>query len=157
MLPFTNWADQLCSVTQETIISVIKKIKSTILNVNNDWISRHMAFFKSIKQITDTECALAMYFGSDIYITSWLNFGADFQWGIPGTDLDKNSLGGRPEFIRRGYGPSDGGIVFFPRRRQVAHQSEAPFEVLVRLADEDMDRVLREEGGLGSWADAVID
>ena len=149
-----NWK---CSVTRETIIPVITKIKSTILDVNNDWISRHMAFFKSIERITDTECALAMYFGSDIYVTSWLNFAADLCWNIPGTDLGKDSLAGRPEFIRRGYGPSDGGIIFLPRRRQLANEPEAPFEILVRLADEDMDRVLGEDGGLASWADLVVD
>ncbi|KAF1849789.1 trichothecene 3-O-acetyltransferas-like protein [Cucurbitaria berberidis CBS 394.84] len=144
-------------VTQDTILHVIRKIKDTILAVNDDWITRHLTFFKSIKQITDTECALALSFGSDIYITSWLNFGADLHWGIPGTDLDKNSLAGRPEFIRRSYGPGDGGMIFLPRRIQPAKDVEAPFEVLVRLAEEDMDRLLNEEGGLKSWADAVIE
>ncbi|KAL6703240.1 hypothetical protein ACN47E_010102 [Coniothyrium glycines] len=144
-------------VTQDTIINVIRKVKNTILDVNNDWISRHLNFFKSIEQITDTECALALTFGSDIYITSWLNFGADFQWGIPGTDLDDNSLAGRPEFIRRSYGPGDGGMIFLPRRRQLVNGVEAPFEILVRLADEDMQRVLQEEAGLSSWAEAIIE
>lgn len=147
----------LHSVTQNTILQVIKKIKETILDVNNDWISRHLTFFRTIERITDTECALALTFGSDIYITSWLNFGADLRWGIPGTDLDSGSLDGRPEFIRRSYGPGDGGMIFLPRRREPTNGTEAPFEVLVRLADEDMDRVLNEQGGLSSWADAVIE
>lgn len=150
-------ADKPRSVTQDTILHVIRKIKNTILDVNNDWITRHLTFFKSIKQITDTECALALTFGPDIYITSWLNFGADLHWGIPGTDLGETSLAGRPEFIRRSYGPGDGGMIFLPRRRQPANGVEAPFEVLVRLAEEDMGRVLNEEGGLKCWADAVIE
>lgn len=120
-------------------------------------MSRHLTFFKSIEHITDTEVALALTFGSDIYISSWLNFGADLHWGIPGTDLGKDSLAGRPEFIRRSYGPGDGGMIFLPRRRQIANEKEAPFEILVRLADEDMTRVLNEEGGLSCWADAVIE
>lgn len=132
-------------------------MKNTILDVNNDWISRHLTFFKSIEQITDTECALALTFGSDIYITSWLNFGADLCWGIPGTDNGKDSLAGRPEFIRRSYGPGDGGMIFLPRRRQPVDGAEAPFEILVRLAEEDMERVLSEEGGLSTWADAIIE
>ncbi|KAF2849025.1 trichothecene 3-O-acetyltransferas-like protein [Plenodomus tracheiphilus IPT5] len=152
-----NVTKVLCSVTQRTIIDVIRKIKSTILGVDNDWISRHLTFFKSIDRITDTECALALSFGADIYITSWLNFGADLRWGIPGTDLGEKSLNGRPEFIRRSYGPGDGGMIFLPRRRQPANDTEAPFEVLVRLAEEDMNRVLNEEGGLSSWADAAIE
>ena len=116
-----------------------------------------MAFFKSIERIRDTECALALRFGADIYITSWLDFAADLRWGIPGTDLDTRMLDGRPEFIRRLYNPSDGGIIFLPRRRKTVDGAEAPFEILVRLAQEDMDRILSEEGGLKDWADAVID
>ncbi|KAJ8109126.1 hypothetical protein OPT61_g7686 [Boeremia exigua] len=143
-------------VTDKTILHVIKKIKSTITGVNNDWIDRHFAFFKGIGKIEDTECALALKFGSDCYITSWLNFGADYCWGIPGTDLADGSLGGRPEFIRRAYGPGDGGIIFLPRRRHIANDVEAPFEILVRLAKEDMDRVLKEDGGLCSWSEAVV-
>jgi hypothetical protein len=150
-------ANNCCSVTPQTILHVIKKIKSTIGKVNNDWIAKQMAFFKSIQRIRDTECALALRFGPDIYITSWLNFAADLRWGIPGTDLGTTSLDGRPEFIRRLYNPSDGGMIFLPRRRKPVNGVEAPFEILVRLAQEDMDRVLNEESGLKSWADAVID
>ncbi|KZM24373.1 uncharacterized protein EKO05_0007154 [Ascochyta rabiei] len=143
-------------VTNTTILHVIRKIKNTIMSVNNDWIDRHFAFFKGLEEIKDTECALALKFGSDCYITSWLNFGADYRWGIPGTDLAEDSLGGRPEFIRRAYGPGDGGMIFLPRRRHVANDAEAPFEILVRLTEEDMDRVLEEDGGLCSWSEAVV-
>ncbi|KAF3036916.1 hypothetical protein E8E12_004258 [Didymella heteroderae] len=143
-------------VTDNTILHVIRKIKNTIISVNNDWIDRHFAFFKGLDKIEDTECALALKFGTDCYITSWLNFGADYSWGIPGTDLAESSLGGRPEFIRRAYGPGDGGMIFLPRRRHVANGAEAPFEILVRLTEEDMDRVLKEDGGLCSWSEAVV-
>jgi hypothetical protein len=150
-------ADNYHSVTMDTIIPVINTIKSTISNVNDGWISRHMTFFKSIERITDTEVALALTFGPDMYISSWLNFGADLSWGIPGTDVSKDSLAGRAEFIRRSYGPGDGGMIFLPRRRQPANDIEAPFEILVRLAEEDMIRLLDEKGGLKSWADAVVE
>ena len=140
-----------------TIVRAIKKIQSTSQSVDDDWVSRHLKFFKSIDHITDTEVSLALTFGSDLYISSWLNFGADISWGIPGTDQGKQSLAGRPEFIRRTYAPSDGGIIFLPRRRQPVNNAEAPFEILVRLAEEDMTRVLDEEGGLRSWADAVLE
>lgn len=149
--------DTQCSVTDSTIVHVIDKIKNTIAQVNDDWVTRHLTFFKSIKDIQDTECGLALVGGSDIYITSWLNFGADLRWGIPGTDCTPGGLEGRPEFVRRAYGPGDGGIIFLPRRRDLSQGKEAPFEILVRLADEDMQRVLNEEGGLSSWAEAVIE
>ena len=48
-------------------------------------------------------------------------------------------------------------MIFLPRRRQLVHEEEAPFEILVRLADEDMTRVLNEESGLSCWADAIIE
>lgn len=47
-------------------------------------------------------------------------------------------------------------MIFLPRRRHIANDAEAPFEILVRLTDEDMDRVLKEEGGLCSWSEAVV-
>ncbi|KAJ4294360.1 hypothetical protein N0V90_008050 [Kalmusia sp. IMI 367209] len=134
-------------VTEKTIVHTIKEVRDTISKVDNEWVSRHLGFFKAIDKITDTECGLAFRFGMDIYITSWMNFGADLQWGIPGTDLNAESLGGRPEFIRRSYGPSDGGMMIMPRRRHTANGEEAPYEVMVRLATVDMERLLAEEGG----------
>lgn len=47
-------------------------------------------------------------------------------------------------------------MIFLPRRRHVANDVEAPFEILVRLTKEDMDRVLKEDGGLCSWAESVV-
>lgn len=143
-------------VTEETIVRTVQEVRRTIAKVDNDWVSNHLGFFKSIGKITDTECGLAFKFGMDIYITSWMNFGADIQWGIPGTDLDEASLGGRPEFIRRSYGPSDGGMMIMPRRRHLANGEEAPYEVMVRLATVDMQRLLKEEGGLSTWAERII-
>ena len=47
-------------------------------------------------------------------------------------------------------------MIFLPRRRHLANGAEAPFEILVRLTEEDMDRVLNEDGGLCSWSKAVV-
>jgi hypothetical protein len=47
-------------------------------------------------------------------------------------------------------------MIFLPRRRHLANGTEAPFEILVRLTEEDMDRVLKEDGGLRSWSEAVV-
>ena len=48
-------------------------------------------------------------------------------------------------------------MTIMPRRRDVINGVDAPYEVVVRLATEDMERVLAEEGGLSSWAERVID
>lgn len=134
----------------------ISEIRRTIAKVDNEWVTKHIGFFKSIDQVKDTECALGFRFGMDIYITSWMNFGAELQWGIPGTDLDEGSLDGRVDFVRRSFGPSDGGMMIMPRRRALVKGEEAPYEVMVRLATVDMNRLLEEEGGLSSWAERVI-
>lgn len=152
-----SFTDMQCRVTKKTIVRVIQEIQRTISKVNNDWAENHMAFMQSIKHIKDTECALGFRFGWDIYITSWLNFGADLQWNIPGTDLNKDSLNGRADFIRRAYLPSDGGIMVMPRRRSKVNGVEAPYEVIVRLAEVDMNALLNEEGGLRDWAQNVIE
>jgi hypothetical protein len=119
-------------------------------------VLKHLGFFKSVHTITDTESGLGFRFGMDIYITSWMNFGADLQWGIPGTDLEEQSLGGRPEFIRRSYGVADGGMMIMPRRRHKTNGVEAPYEVMVRLAKVDMERLLQEKGGLSEWAERIL-
>jgi hypothetical protein len=119
-------------------------------------VQNHLAFFKSIEQIKDTECALGFRFGRDIYITSWMNFAADIQWNIPGTDLDASSLNGRADYIRRSYGPADGGMMIMPRRRSLVNGVEAPYEVMVRLAQVDMNALLDEEGGVRDWYERVI-
>jgi hypothetical protein len=119
-------------------------------------VQRHLGFFKSIEEITDNECALAFRFGFDIYLSSWMNFGADIKWGIPGTDLNARSLQGRPEIIRRTYGPSDGGIQIMPRSCELM-DGKAPYEVMVRLATVDMETLLNEKGGLASWAERIVE
>ncbi|KAF2278060.1 uncharacterized protein EI97DRAFT_282490 [Westerdykella ornata] len=139
-------------VTEELILSTAIHIKQTIQNVDNDWVQRHLAFFQSKTPISDTEPALRFRFGPDIYVTSWMNFGADIAWGIPGTASDA------PEFIRRTADfNSDGGIIILPRRRAIIDGHEAPYEILVRLAREDMNRLEAEEGGLRSWTERVIE
>ncbi|KAF9738531.1 hypothetical protein PMIN04_001010 [Paraphaeosphaeria minitans] len=143
-------------VTEETIVRTIKEIRRTIAKVDNDWVLNHIGFFKSVDTITDTELGLGFRFGMDIYITSWMNFGADLQWGIPGTDLEDQSLGGRPEFIRRSYGVADGGMMIMPRRRHQMNGHSAPYEVMVRLAKVDMEHLLQEKGGLSQWAERIL-
>ena len=134
----------------------VREIKRVINKVDNDWVLRHLSFFASIDEIKDTECALGFRFGLDMYITSWMNFGGDIEWGIPGTDLTASGLHGRPDYIRRTYGPSDGGMMVMPRRRHLVNGEDAPYEVMVRLATVDMERLLNEPDGLASWAERVI-
>jgi trichothecene 3-O-acetyltransferase len=128
------------------------EINRTISEVDNAWVLRNLAYFKDKECTRDTEPALGFRFGPDLYITSWLNFGADNIWNIPGTTSE------RPEYIRRATDRrSDGGVIILPRRRAVIDDQEAPYEILVRLASEDMQRLEEEEGGLCSWTERVVE
>jgi hypothetical protein len=140
------------SVTESTILSTALSINRTISQVDDAWVWRHLAFFKSRTPIKDTEPELKFRFGPDLYITSWMNFGADHIWNIPGT------ASGRPEYIRRtSERNADGGMTILPRRREIVDGKEAPYEMLVRLATEDMQRLEAEPSGLRSWAERVIE
>lgn len=137
-------------ITDKTILSTALEINRVIRLCENDWVLRHLAFFKAKTPIADTEPAIKFRFGPDIYITSWMNFGADHKWNIPGTTMEQ------PEFIRRPTNPSDGGIIILPRRRALVDGKEAPYEIMIRLATEDMQRLESEEGGLSSWAERIV-
>ena len=112
----------------------------------------HIAFFESINPITDTECALRFRFGLDMYISSWMNASAlEKAWDIPGT------TSAVPEFVRRVYSPSDGGMNIMPRKRTKVDGVEAPYEVIIRLATQDMETLIADDEGLRSWAENIID
>lgn len=139
------------SVTDKTIIPTIQHINNHISELDNAWVERQLAFLASLETITDTEKAVGFLFGPDVYMTSWLNFNAFAEFDIPGAGST------RAEFIRRTHSTVDGGIMILPRRREFIDGVEAPYEVVVRLACEDMKRVRDEEDGLEKrWAEKVI-
>ncbi|KAF2742570.1 trichothecene 3-O-acetyltransferas-like protein [Sporormia fimetaria CBS 119925] len=139
------------SVSHETILAAALEVRKTVDGIDKAWVERHLAFFKSKIPILDAEPALKFRFGPDAYLTSWLHFGADIKWNIPGTTSPS------PDFIRRTTdNKSDGGTIILPRRKGGPDGKEAPFEVLVRLADEDMQRLEADKGGLRSWSEYVI-
>ncbi|CAI6342351.1 unnamed protein product [Periconia digitata] len=138
-------------VTSATIVPAIQAINGAISNATNAWAQRHFAYFQSIDRIIDTEISLQFNRGPDLYITSWMHFGAEYEWDIPGTTSKS------PEYIRRTHSPSDGGVIIMPRRIEVdTCGREAPYEVLIRLASEDMGGLVNKEGGLASWSERVI-
>ncbi|KAF2018106.1 hypothetical protein BU24DRAFT_343340 [Aaosphaeria arxii CBS 175.79] len=138
-------------VTNATIIPAIQHINTSISRVDDTWVQRHLSYFQSLCPITNTEINLKFNTGPDLYITSWLHFGADLAWGIPGTSSPT------PDFIRRTHSPSDGGIIIMPRKSGVVNGKEAPYEVLIRLATEDMERLISEEDGLiKKWAGKIV-
>ncbi|KAF2108217.1 transferase family-domain-containing protein [Lophiotrema nucula] len=135
-------------VTNKTIIRTIRCINYNIAKVDNAWILRHLLYFAHRGPITDTELGINFSFGPDMYMTSWLNFEAYEEWNIPGAAP-------RPEFFRRSHSELDGGIVFLPRPREKINGVDAPYEILVRIAEEDMNRLVSEEQGLSKWCETI--
>ncbi|ORY05574.1 transferase family-domain-containing protein [Clohesyomyces aquaticus] len=138
-------------VSDATVIPAVECVNSTISGVDNEWVECHLRFFAAQENIGKVDLALRFSFASDMFITSWMNFGAEHEWCIPGTAT------AAPEFIRKPHSVEDGGIIIMPRRRGVVDGFEAPYEVLVQLAGEDMDRLLAEEEGLKKWADQIVE
>lgn len=83
--------------------------------------------------------------------TSWDAFGAEFDFGIPGTTAD-----GKPAWVRKTWSAGEGAVNILPRKAGAEW-----FEVLLALAAEDMDAVCGGDGvGLrgcewwgGEWAE----
>ncbi|KAF1993755.1 hypothetical protein P154DRAFT_449360 [Amniculicola lignicola CBS 123094] len=139
-------------VSEATIISVIKRIQAIVAQVGNDWLGQHLARFANMPTIPESELALRFHLGPDIYVTSWMHFDINHEWDIPGTAVRT------PEYVRTTYaGNADGGMLIMPRRNSRDNGIEAPYEVLVRLAEVDMERLEKEEGGLASWAERIVE
>ncbi|KAK2041839.1 hypothetical protein LZ31DRAFT_633070 [Colletotrichum somersetense] len=75
----------------------------------------------------------------------WVHMGADVDFGIPGTTAGD----GRADHVRKTWSASDGSMNVMQRRG--AAKGEAPWEVLLTLREDDMER-LRAPGELGRWA-----
>jgi trichothecene 3-O-acetyltransferase len=140
------------SVTDRTVIPTIQEINGTLSRIGTTWVERQLAFLETRSPIKDTLPTLACRFGPDLYLTSWMNI-AYHEWKIPGTSSTT------PDFVRRPRSGNyyDGSIVILPRKRAKDGEEDPPYEIMVGLAIEDMERIEAEEGGLAKrWADRVV-
>ncbi|KAK2031766.1 hypothetical protein LX32DRAFT_584175 [Colletotrichum zoysiae] len=78
----------------------------------------------------------------------WVHMGADVDFGIPGTAAAAAG-DGRADHVRKTWSASDGSMNVMQRRG--AAKGGAPWEVLLALRGDDMER-LRAPGELGRWA-----
>ncbi|KAK1725100.1 transferase family-domain-containing protein [Colletotrichum acutatum] len=72
----------------------------------------------------------------------WTHMGADVDFGIPGT-------GGRADYVRKTWSANDGSMNIMQRRGVT--KGEAPWEVLLALREDDMERICGPNE-LGRWA-----
>ncbi|OHE98166.1 hypothetical protein CORC01_06534 [Colletotrichum orchidophilum] len=72
----------------------------------------------------------------------WTHMGADVDFGIPGTK-------GRADYVRKTWSANDGSMNIMQRRGIT--KGEAPWEVLLALREDDMERIC-DPNELGRWA-----
>jgi hypothetical protein len=96
----------------------------------------------------------------EVFITSWASWdfgGQVSNWDIPGTEpsLDKN--GKERVVVRKPFSKEDRSVLVYPRPMGKLGDggTEAPYEILLQLRGDDMERLLAEEGGLVSRAERV--
>ncbi|KAK1992891.1 hypothetical protein LX36DRAFT_731295 [Colletotrichum falcatum] len=75
----------------------------------------------------------------------WVHMGADVDFGIPGTA----GGGGLPDYVRKTWSAGDGSMNIMQRRGVT--KGEAPWEVLLALREDDMERICAPTE-LGRWA-----
>lgn len=80
---------------------------------------------------------------SGVFVTSWVGFGADVEWCIPGV----SAAGMKAEWVRKPWCEGEGGVNVMPRRGGTGG-GEEDWEVLVRLGERDMERFLEVLGGV---------
>lgn len=83
---------------------------------------------------------------SGVFVTSWVGFGADVEWCIPGVSAAAGN-GIKAEWVRKPWCEGEGGVNVMPRRGGT-RGGEEDWEVLVRLGERDMERFLEVLGGV---------
>ena len=122
-----------------------------IQEVDASWVRKRLSLLASPEDVRLIALSLRYSHGPDMYLTNWAHFGADAEFSIPGATTSK------PEWIRKTWSKEDGGNIVLPRRKgRRLDGSEEPWEVLVQLNIEDMERLCARDQ-LAGWAERVID
>ncbi|KAI9706942.1 MAG: hypothetical protein M1820_004528 [Bogoriella megaspora] len=125
-----------------TLSKAATQVHECVRRVDDRFVQERLSFFATTSP-KYARYSFRNYLGPDFFLTSWAGFGADTEWGIPGT-LTKH-----PAWIRKPYLPDDGSSVILPRRK------DAPWEVWVQLKEEHLEK-LSQMDSLGGWADRVV-
>lgn len=136
-----------------TILLAATSIRAAVNAVDSSFIRARLELFASVKDVREVKLDLDFSCGPDMFFTSWADFGADADFGLPGARRST------PDWVRKPYSAEDGGIIVMPRRRRKTLNEvgeEAPYEVLVQLRRDDMERICRE-GELVDWAERVVE
>ena len=141
------------------LTKLVKALRQSINDVSEAYVQDRLSFMSRMLP----KCHLIRwdfqnYFGPDFFCTSWVDFGADTEWGIPGT------LSKHPTYLRKPYVPDDGSSVVLPRikgqrKNRDDKDSEwtvppGPYEVWIQLREDHLQK-LCGKNSLGYWADRI--
>ncbi|OLN97049.1 BAHD acyltransferase DCR [Colletotrichum chlorophyti] len=121
-------------------------IRQAVEKVNRpEYIPQRIALAASLEDPTKEGTAFRKALQPDhagLGCSVWAHMGADVDFGIPGT-------GGKAVYIRKTWSANDGSMNIMQRRGVT--KGDAPWEVLLALREDDMQRICEREE-LGRWA-----
>ncbi|KAK0622260.1 hypothetical protein DIS24_g11245 [Lasiodiplodia hormozganensis] len=126
-------------------------IRHAVAAVDGDFVQRRIEAWGSAtlddpRQLLATLGAKMDLRETGVFVTSWVGFGADVEWRIPGV---QSAAGMKAEWVRKPWCEGEGGGVnVMPRRGGTRGGEEEDWEVLVRLGERDMERFLEGLGGV---------
>ncbi|KAL1615634.1 hypothetical protein SLS54_008901 [Diplodia seriata] len=123
-------------------------------NSNDDQGQRHLTDPTHLLAVLGKKLDLQH---SGVFVTSWVGFGGDVGWCVPGVggngvsggDGGVCGVGVKAEWIRKPWGVGEGTAVVLPRRGGAKGDDGADWEVLVRLGEGDMEKFLEVVGERG--------
>ncbi|KAK7987653.1 hypothetical protein PG989_007968 [Apiospora arundinis] len=153
-------ASRLEPATIDTIASCASAIRDEILLIDPDYVEDRLAMLETLATPLDAIDAYKRAVKSHKYgakVGSLVGFGADIDFGIPGTPKDEEKQGGgaRARFVRKPWTRDNGMITIMPRRSG-SRGLDDDWVVLV-CADSVVLEQLCSKEELGRWATAFVD
>ncbi|GKT63233.1 trichothecene 3-O-acetyltransferase [Colletotrichum tofieldiae] len=128
------------------VVAAAWRIRNAVSQVNTPgYIPSRIALAASLADPTMESAAFRRALQPDhagLGCSVWTHMGADVDFGIPGTN-------GKADYIRKTWSANDGSMNIMQRRGIT--KGEAPWEVLLALREDDMERICAP-AELGRWA-----
>ncbi|KAF4539268.1 Trichothecene 3-o-acetyltransferase [Lasiodiplodia theobromae] len=125
-------------------------IRRAISAVDGDFVQHRVEAWSGLddpRQLLATLGAKMDLRETGVFVTSWVGFGADVEWSIPGVAGAEQQQGVKAACVRKPWCEGEGGVNVMPRRGGT-RGGEEDWEVLVRLGERDMERFLEMLGGV---------
>jgi len=136
-------------VTPITLTPAALAIRTKLAEINSDYVPYLISRLSTVQSVDDLFNFNCL---QDVFITSWASFdfgGLVKNWGIPGTKTENQE---ERVVVRKPFSKQDRSVLIYPREMG----EEAPYEVLIQLREDDMERLLNEPRGLVGRAVRVV-